>query len=220
MHYLRYINDLVFYDSHALFFPSDGPSSEHGGFFINDLLGFLSKIILQPISRKVSEKALEVLTNLLKDLTNYEDKQTTEKKSEMSVPVGDKCIIGNSECEGVLAQLDEVSSSIICDYIFQIDLTEAPHDLKVIVAYISEMMFIRVKLDQTMTETLRKYWKSKGTDYRCILEIKEALEVAIKEEEETDNYIYVKNELTSKICQSLKDNSMKVLLSSGDNVYM
>eukprot|EP00344_Euplotes_crassus_P002947 CAMPEP_0197007144 /NCGR_PEP_ID=MMETSP1380-20130617/39226_1 /TAXON_ID=5936 /ORGANISM="Euplotes crassus, Strain CT5" /LENGTH=69 /DNA_ID=CAMNT_0042427101 /DNA_START=31 /DNA_END=237 /DNA_ORIENTATION=+ len=69
-----------------------------------------------------------------------------------------------------------------------------------------------------MTETLRKYWKSKGTDYRCILEIKEALEVAIKEEEETDNYIYVKNELTSKICQSLKDNSMKVLLSSGDNV--
>lgn len=118
-------------------------------------------------------------------------------------------------------QLEQLTSGIIRDYIFEINMAEDKiNNKRVVVSYISEIMMIRAKLDQDVLEDLRKYWKSKGIDYRCILELKDAVEVSLKEEEEVGQTVYIKNELCKKVQQSLRDYSMKVLLSSNDSNYM
>jgi len=49
---------------------------------------------------------------------------------------------------------------------------------------------------------LRKYWKSKGINYRCIIEIKEAVEKMVNDTSVDMTPIYVKQELSKCIYKS------------------
>jgi hypothetical protein len=74
-------------------------------------------------------------------------------------------------------------------------------------------MYIRAKLDPSIMEEYRKYWKANGVDYRCILEIKGKIEEVISDSYQYNIYL-LRNELVEKFISALKDYAMKKMIST------
>ena len=72
--YLKYIKSTIFYDCHALFIKKESTD------FITEFILFLNDIIINPLTNKTSVLALEIVVNLLQELTEYEDEVIKERK--------------------------------------------------------------------------------------------------------------------------------------------
>lgn len=100
------------------------------------------------------------------------------------------------------------------DYIFEVDAAK-PNNRE-IVGIISEMLYIKSRLDPQFLDNLRKYWKDNKVDYRWIIEIKDAVEEVLKEDYDYNIYV-IRSDIQAKVWQALKDYELKKMISNSQN---
>lgn len=120
------------------------------------------------------------------------------------------------ECLQILQNLEELSTSVFKDYIFKISLEHMSQRYKDIIGIVGEILFVRAKIDNSLLEDLRKYWKNNKIDYRCILEIKGWIESMVANEHNYNVYC-IKNEIKTKFNKSLKDYAVKEMMRLADD---
>lgn len=99
-------------------------------------------------------------------------------------------------------------------------MSQSHSDKKNLIKSLADLFFVRVRISPTLVDDLRKYWKNKGINYRYVLELKDALNQAIKEDGNGEYLGYIRSGLSEKIEKSLYDYSMKLMIEKADNAIM
>lgn len=92
--YLRFIKNIIFFDSHSLFVTI--PEAENAA-VITKLMEFLNNLLWKPLTQDISELALEISMNLVKELTQYQDDDYLRKKHDMQADTSNKSIVGHGK---------------------------------------------------------------------------------------------------------------------------
>lgn len=220
--FLKLIQRIVFLDCHVLFI-KNGESD-----FVCDLLEFLTALIHNPLTIKCTEGAVNIVLNLVKELTPYEEEIEIAKKKDQLGTYENKCIqnsgnsliptsypipvltlISTEGCDEILVKLEQVSSQLIKDYIFEVDPQLSKN--RDIIGILCELLYVRAKLDPQLMEDYRKYWKSNNINYRCVLEIKAAIDEATRNENNLNIY-WIRGDISVKVTNALKEYSLKRMI--------
>ena len=208
-YYLIYMQKMIQYDSHCILI------GEEGNELALELFKFLDYIISDPVDFTCTETAVEIVTFIVKDFTNYKDEAYCHTKEEIAGEYIDKSIIGISQFAKVGIELEKFTSVIIKDHMFSLDVIDKTNQVKGILTNIIELFYVRAKLDVGILEDCRKYWKSKDIDYRWVLELKAALEEVLKDTYRYNVY-WMKNDVCKKYLSTLQDWSIKRMLQQSE----